>query len=99
MASIWRDFRYGLRMLARVPGHTVAAALALTLGIGLTTATFSIVYGVMFRGLPFADAERLMSLRTQNAARDRVNELPGVHDYLDWCKRQQSFEGVGACVN
>lgn len=99
MDSIWRDFRYGLRMLARVPGHTVAAALALGLGIGLTTATFSIVYGVMIRGLPFDHSERLMSLRTQNAARDRVDELVGVHDYLDWCKRQRSFEGLAALNN
>jgi putative ABC transport system permease protein len=99
MISVWRDFRYGLRMLARVPGHTVASALALSLGIGLTTATFSIVYGVMFRGLPFEHSERLMSLRTQNASRDRLNELVGVHDYLDWCKRQRSFEGLAAFNN
>ena len=99
MGSVWRDFRYGLRMLARVPGHTVASALALSLGIGLTTATFSIVYGVMLRGLPFEHAERLMSLRTQNASRNRTGELVGVHDYLDWCRRQRSFEGLAAFNN
>jgi putative ABC transport system permease protein len=99
MGSVWRDFRYGLRMLARVPGHTVAATLALSLGIGLTTATFSIVYGALFRGLPFEHAERLMSLRTQNASRDRMNEGVGVHDYLDWCKRQRSCEGLAASSN
>jgi putative ABC transport system permease protein len=99
MGSIWRDFRYGLRMLARVPGHTVAAVLALSLGIGLTTATFSIVYGALFRGLPFDHAERLMSLRTQSPSRDRVGEAVGVHDYLDWCRRQRSFEGLAAANN
>jgi putative ABC transport system permease protein len=99
MGSIWRDFRYGLRMLARMPGHTVASALALSLGIGLTTATFSIVYGMMLRGLPFEQGERLMMLSTQNAARDRKGELVGVHDYLDWCKRQRSFEGLAAYNN
>ena len=96
MSSVWRDFRYGLRMLAREPGHTLAAALALSLGIGLTTAAFSIVYGVVFRGLPFEHSERLMSLQTQNASRDRLDGLVGVHDYLDWCKRQRSFEGLAA---
>jgi putative ABC transport system permease protein len=99
MGSIWRDFRYGLRMLARAPGHTVAATLALSLGIGLTTATFSIVYGAMVRGLPFEHAERLMSLRTRNPSHDRVGEAVGVHDYLDWCKRQRSFEGLAAFSN
>ncbi|HVT58701.1 MAG TPA: ABC transporter permease [Thermoanaerobaculia bacterium] len=96
MASVWRDLRYGLRMLAKVPGHTVAAAIALSLGIGLTTATFSIVYGVVFRGLPFDHSERIMSLGTQNLSHDRRDEAVGVHDYLDWCKRQKSFEGLAA---
>ena len=96
MGAIWRDFRYGLRALARAPGHTAAATLALSLGIGLTTATFSIVYGVMLRGLPFEHAERIMSLRTENAAHDRTGGAVGVHDYLDWCKRQRSFDELAA---
>jgi putative ABC transport system permease protein len=99
MASMWRDLRYGLRMLARVPGHTAAAAIALSLGIGLTTATFSIVYGVVIRGLPFEHSERIMSLATQNLAQDRRDDGVGVQDYLDWCRRQKSFEGLAAFSN
>jgi len=49
MVTFWRDLRYGGRMLAKAPGHTVAAAIALSLGIGLTTGMFSIVYGALWR--------------------------------------------------
>jgi putative ABC transport system permease protein len=93
MASFWRDLRYGWRMLAKAPGHTLAAAVALSLGIGLTTAAFSIVYGVLWRGLPYPQAERLMQVDTQNPSRDLLYQGVGVHDYLDWCRRQRSFVG------
>jgi predicted permease len=94
MGSFWRDIRYGGRMLAKAPGHTAAAAIALSLGIGLTTATFSIVYGVLWRGLPYPQSGRLMDVSTQNLSRDLHNQGVEVHDYLDWCKRQRSFEGL-----
>jgi putative ABC transport system permease protein len=94
MGSFWRDIRYGGRMLARAPGHTAAAAIALSLGIGLTTATFSIVYGVLWRGLPYPQSGRLMDVSTQNLSRDLHEQGVEVHDYLDWCKRQRSFEGL-----
>ena len=99
MASFWRDLRFGWRMLAKVPGHTVAAGIALSLGIGLTTAVFSIVYGILFRGLPYPGAERIMALDVQNAPRDLVDQPVEVHDYLDWCRRQTSFEGLGGTTN
>ena len=94
MGSFWRDIRYGGRMLAKAPGHTAAAVVALSLGIGLTTATFSIVYGVVWRGLPYPRSERLMGVSTQNLARDLLGQGVDVHDYLDWCRRQRSFEGL-----
>ena len=43
MNWLWRDLRFAVRVLLKVPGHSVASVLALALGIGLTTATFSIV--------------------------------------------------------
>jgi putative ABC transport system permease protein len=92
MASFWRDIRFGLRMLRQAPGHSAAAAIALSLGIGLTTAVFSIVYGAVFRGMPFEQCDRLMLLETQNPARDLVNQPVDVHDLLDWRRRQNSFE-------
>jgi putative ABC transport system permease protein len=94
MGSFWRDIRYGLRMLAKAPGHTAAAAIALTLGIGLTTAAFSIVYGVLWRGLSYPQADQLMAVDIQIPSRDLLYQGVGVHDYLDWGRRQRSFVGL-----
>jgi putative ABC transport system permease protein len=99
MGSFWRDVRYGLRMLAKAPGHTAAAAIALSLGIGLTTAAFSIVYGILWRGLPYPQSEQLMQIDLQDPSRDLLYQGVGVHDYLDWCRRQRSFVGLAAYSN
>jgi putative ABC transport system permease protein len=94
MPSIWREVRLGLRMLGKKPGHTLVAALALGLGIGLTTAVFSIVYGIMFRGQPFPGFERVFALDRQNPSHDLKDQPVDAHEYLDWCRRQRSFEGL-----
>lgn len=57
-----RDLRYGLRAMRRNPGFATIAVLSLAVGIGATTAIFSIVEGVLLRPLPFADPARLMVL-------------------------------------
>ena len=59
MESWGQDLRFALRYLARNRGTTVLAALALTLGIGATTAIFSVVYDVLLRPLAFPDSERV----------------------------------------
>jgi putative ABC transport system permease protein len=96
MPSIWREIRLGLRMLGKKPGHSVVAVVALGLGIGLTTAVFSIVYGIMFRGQPYPEFERIYSLDRQNPAHDLKDQAVDPNEYLDWCRRQRSFEGLAA---
>lgn len=94
MDNLWKDVRHGFRLLVRNPIHSVIAVLALTAGIGLTTTMFSIVYGALFRGLPFEDPERIIHLERSNLPRGQFSLEVPIHDYLDWRTQQRSFEGL-----
>lgn len=96
MASIVQDVRFGVRMLFRSPGVTLAAVLALGLGIGLATAMFSIVYGAMIRGLPVPEPEHLMHFENANPSRDEPSLEVFLHDFLDYRARQKSFDDLAA---
>ena len=64
--TLLQDVRYGFRMLRRYPVATAVAVLSLGIGIGANTATFSIVYGMLHRPLPFADGGRLLFIDSWN---------------------------------
>jgi putative ABC transport system permease protein len=62
MGTLLQDLKYALRMLIRNPGTTAVVMLTLALAIGATTAIFSVVYGVLLRGLPYPRPDRLVSI-------------------------------------
>ena len=62
MHTLWQDVRYGLRMLAKSPGISLAAVVMLALGIGANTALFSTVKSVLLNSLPCQNPERLVGL-------------------------------------
>lgn len=96
LESVLQDLRYARRSLLKTPGFTAAAILVLTLGIGSTTAIFSLVNAVILRSLPFPDPERLVLL-WGNVQRQKVERRGNSYpDYLDWKAQSTSFEGMAA---
>jgi predicted permease len=86
--------RYARRIFRKQPAFAAAAVLTLALGIGATTAIFSVVYGVLLKPLPFLEPERLVSL--QHIAPHGAGTNHGPATYLTYRENQQVFEGVGA---
>jgi putative ABC transport system permease protein len=99
MRPLLRDVRYGLRSLLKSPGLSIVAVLALTLGIGLTTTMFSIVYGALMKGLPYPDGERVMVVQLANAARGIQQSSVPIQDYLDYKAQQHSFTDLAAATS
>src|SRR6478736_6601150 len=97
MGTIAQNVRYALRMLARNPGFTVAAILCLGLGIGATTAIFSVVNAVLLRQLPYQHADRLVRVFTEfpdfpNGGLRHFWVSPP--EFLEIKRDAQSFEAV-----
>ena len=69
MTALIGDFRYAARELRRRPGFALTAVLSLALGIGATSAVFSVVYGVLINPFPYVGADRMMQLGAQGQRR------------------------------
>ena len=70
MQTFLQDLRYGLRQLKKSPGFTATAILSLALGIGATTAVFSVVYAILLDPYPYADSDRMIHLIAKDKAGD-----------------------------
>lgn len=91
--SLWRDLRFTLRAWRRNPGFAVSAVGALALGLGMATALFSVVDRLLFRSLPYPEAERIVSVGLM-APLD-TNEFLLGPDYVTlWRETPQPFEST-----
>src|ERR1700752_2557656 len=97
MGSLNRDIRFAIRLLARTPGITILAMLALALGIGANTAIFSLVNAALLQPLPGVEApDRLIQL--ERLPRDNVSYNFGYPDYTDYRDRNQTSTELAAHV-
>src|SRR5262245_57716657 len=89
---IWRDFKYALRILRQRPAYATVAVLSLALGIGACTAIFSVVDAVLWRSLPFPQAERIISVREVDA---KGRQITFAHpNFLDLRARNKTLDGA-----
>jgi predicted permease len=93
--DLGQDLRQAVRTLGRRPGVTAGGALALGLGIGLTTLMFCVIYGAAFRPLPVPDGDRIVHMEHVDPPRGLESLGISLHDLADWRDQQSSFEDLG----
>jgi len=93
--GFFNDVKFGIRMLFKSPIMSAIAILAFALGIGLTTTVFSIVNGAMYKGLPFDDADKIVSVWRVNPERDIERGGVSLYDYVEYRDQNRSLEALG----
>lgn len=92
MLTLWQDVRYSLRILAKAPGFAAVAILTLAVGIGATSAVFSVVDRILFRSLPYPSDEQLVSFGLLAPIEPR--EFMLAKDYVAWRAEQTPFQSM-----
>ena len=95
MPMLLQDLRFALRSFLRAPRFTVPALVALALGIGATSAIFSIVRGVILKPLPYKDPERIVAIWEHRIDRNRPRNVIASANFVAWRERNTSFERLG----
>ena len=92
LGELISDLRFGLRLVARTPGFTVVALIAMALGIGANTAIFSLVDGVLLKPLPYPEAERAVLLQANNLHQGWSSFSISSLDFWDWRDLNRSMQ-------
>jgi putative ABC transport system permease protein len=96
MGSLGQDFRYALRNLRQTPGFAVVAILTLALGIGASTAIFSVIDNILMEPFPYPDAQRYMSVQIHDTEQNEPGGRAGFSgpEYLDYVEQNHVFDRV-----
>jgi putative ABC transport system permease protein len=96
MSNLLSDLKHGLRVLLRTPLFTICTIAALAIGIGATTALFSVVHALLIRPLPYKQADALVVMWEHNLSRNRPRNVISPANFLAWRERSRSFESMAA---
>jgi predicted permease len=96
LETCWQDIRFGARMLRKNPGFTAVVILTLAMGIGATTAVFSLVEGVLLRPLPFHDPDRLVLLGDHLGGRPSMSVT--AREIATYSSATQAFSSLGGYI-
>jgi len=94
MNTLIKDLRFGVRMLLNKPAMTLIAIVALALGIGASTAIFSVVNTVLLSALPYPNANRLVIVWENNRARGKDHNVISAANFFDWREQSHVFENM-----
>src|SRR5664280_2632597 len=96
MHSVVRDLRYGARLLWKAPAFSILALFTLGLGMGASTAIFSVVNAVLLRPLPFRDPGRLVMIWEENPTVKKFKLPVMAGNFRDWQQQTRSVERMAA---
>jgi predicted permease len=93
--TLIRDFRYALRTLRKNLSFSATAVLTLALGIGATTAIFSVVYSVLIKPLPYVNADELVRIRHGAPGMDNAELFASTNMHITYSKESRTFASIG----
>src|SRR6266478_1622732 len=100
MGTLGQDIRYALRNLRKAPGFAAVAVITLALGIGASTAIFSVIENVLMEPFPYPDAQRFYSVQIHDAERREPGGRGGFSgpEFLDYVEQNHVFDRVIAKI-
>jgi putative ABC transport system permease protein len=90
------EIRYAVRLMLRSPGFTLVTIVTLAIGIGASTAIFTLVNAALLRPLPYREPDRLVGVWERNVARGRDRNVVAASNFLRWRERSRTFAGMAA---